>query len=79
MLGHWQQWVGVGTLLRMAADASARAVHSGGRVKVGGGQQRSLPTAHVVGSAGQSCGEGSGTALPEAIGLLLLDVVGYWG
>jgi hypothetical protein len=51
----------------------------GVRVKVGGGQQRSLCMAHVAGSAGQSCGEGSGAALLEALGLLLSDVAGYWG
>ncbi len=79
MLGRWQQRVGAGTSLRMAADASACAARSGARVKVGGGQQRSLRTAHVAGSAGQCCGEGSGAALLEAPGLLLSDVAGYWG
>jgi hypothetical protein len=67
MLGRWQQQVGVGTLLRLAADASARTARSGARVKVGGGQQRLLRMAHVAGSAGQSCGEGSGAALLEAL------------
>ncbi len=77
MLGRWQQQVGVGTSLRLAADASARAARSGARAKVGGGQQRSLHMAHVAGSAGQSCGEGSGAALLEALGLLLLVIAGY--
>ncbi len=58
-------------MLRMAADALACAACLGARVKVGGGHQRSLCTAHVAGSAGQSCGEGSGAALLEALGLLL--------
>ncbi len=52
MLGNWQQRVGVETLLRMAADASAHATRSGARVKVGSGQQDSLCMAHIVGSAG---------------------------
>ncbi len=51
--------MGVGTLLRLAADASTCTARSGARVKVGGGQQRLLHTAHVAGSAGQSCGGGS--------------------
>jgi hypothetical protein len=63
----------------MAADALAHAAHSGAGVKVGLGQQRSLCTAHIAGNAGQSCGEGSGVALLEALGLLLSDVVGFWG
>ncbi len=71
--------MGVGTSLRLAADASARAVRSGAGVKVGGGQQRSLRTAHVAGSTGQSCGEGSGAASLEALGLLLLAIAGCWG
>jgi hypothetical protein len=71
--------VGVGTSLRLAADASARAAHLGARVKVGGGQQRLLCTAHIVGSAGQRCGEGSGTASLEALGLLLSAIAGCWG
>jgi hypothetical protein len=79
MLGRWQQRVGVGMSLRLAADASACATHLGARVKVGGGQQRSLRTAHVTGSAGQSCGEGSGAALLEALGLLLSAIAGCWG
>jgi hypothetical protein len=80
MLGRWQQRVGVVTSLRLAADASARAAHSGARVKVGGGQQGLLCMAHVAGSAGQSCGEGSGAAaLLEALGLLLLAIAGCWG
>jgi hypothetical protein len=79
MLGHWQQQVGVGTSLRMAADVLAHAADSGARVKVGSGQQCSLCMAHVAGSAGQSCGEGNGAALLEALGLLLLDVAGFWG
>jgi hypothetical protein len=70
MLGRWQQRVGVGTSLRLAADASAHAARLGARVKVGGGQQRLLCMAHVAGSAGQSCGEGSGAALLEGLGLL---------
>jgi hypothetical protein len=79
MLGCWQQRVGVGMSLRLAADASACTVHSGARVKVGGGQQRSLCTAHIAGSAWQSCGEGSGTASLEALGLLLSVIARCWG
>jgi hypothetical protein len=79
MLGHWQRRVGVGTSLRLATDALACAAHSGARVKVGGGQQRLLCMAHFAGSAGQSCGEGSGTALLEALGLLLSTIAGCWG
>jgi hypothetical protein len=79
MLGRWQQQVGVGMSLRVAADVLAHAACSGARVKVWGGQQCSLCTAHVAGSAGQNCGEEFGTALLELLGLLLLDVAGYWG
>ncbi len=79
MLGRWQRRVGVGTSLRLAADASARAARSGARLKVGGGQQRSLRTAHLAGSAGRSCGEGSGAASLEALGLLLSAIAGCWG
>jgi hypothetical protein len=80
MLGHWQHQVGVGTSLRLAADASARAARLGAGVKVGGGQhQHSLCMAHVAGSAGQSCGEGSGAALLEALGVLLSVIAGCWG
>ncbi len=52
MLGRWQQRVGDGTSLRLAADALACAARSGARVKVRGGQQRLLCIAHVAGSAG---------------------------
>ncbi len=54
--------MGVGTLLRLSADVSACAARLGARVKMGGGQQHSLRTAHVAGGAGQSCREGSGAA-----------------
>jgi len=37
MSGHWQQQMGVGTSLRRAADASARAARSRPGVEVGGG------------------------------------------
>ncbi len=66
----------LGLSLRQAADVSACTARQGARVKVGGGQQCSLCTAHVAGSAGQSCGEGSGAALLEALGLLLLAIAG---
>jgi hypothetical protein len=36
LLGHWQQCVGIGMLLRQAADASGCPAHSCPRVKVGG-------------------------------------------
>jgi hypothetical protein len=78
-LGCWQQRVGVGMSLMLVVDALAHATRSGARVKVGGGQQRSLCTAHVAGSAGRSCGEGSGAPLLEALGLLLLAIAGCWG
>jgi hypothetical protein len=78
MLGHWQQRVGVGTSLRMAADALAHAARSGARVKVGSGQQCSLCMAHIADGAGQSCGKGSSAASLEVLGLLLSDVAGYW-
>ncbi len=78
-MGHWQQRVGVRTSLRLATDALARAACLGARVKVGGGQQCSLCTAHITGGAGQSCGEGSGAALFVALGLLLLAMAGCWG
>ncbi len=68
-MGRWQQRVGVGTLLRLSADVSARAARLGARVKMGGGQQHSLCMAHVVGGAGQSCGEGSGAAQHEVEGV----------
>jgi hypothetical protein len=79
MMGCWQQQVGVGTSLRLDADASARAACSGARIKVGGGQQRSLCTAHVAGGAGKNCGEGSGAASLAALGLLLSAIAGCWG
>jgi hypothetical protein len=79
MMGRWQQQVGIGTSLRLAADALARAARLGARVKVGGGQQRSLCMAHVAGGAGQSCGEGSSAALLAVLGLLLLAIAGCWG
>ncbi len=69
MMRCWQQQVGVGTLLRLSAEVSARAARLGARVKIGGGQQRSLITAHVTGGAGQSCGEGSGAAQHEVEGV----------
>ncbi len=69
MMGRWQQRVGVGTSLRLSADALARAAHLGARVKMGGGQQCSLHTAHVAGGAGRSCGEGSGAAQHEVEGV----------
>jgi hypothetical protein len=61
--------VGVETSLRLSAEVSARAAHLGARVKIGGGQQRSLITAHVAGDARQSCGEGSGAAQHEVEGV----------
>ncbi len=64
--------MGVGTLLRLAADALARTACLGARVKVQVGQQRLLCTANVAGGAGQSCGEGSGAALLAALSLLSL-------
>ncbi len=65
----WQQRVGVGTLLRLSAEVWARAARLGARIKIGGGQQRLLIMAHVAGGAGQSCGEGSGTAQHEVEGV----------
>jgi hypothetical protein len=79
MMGRWQQRVGVGTSLRLDADALAQAACLGARVKVGGGQQCLLCMVHIVGGAGQSCGEGSGAALLAALGLLLLARAGCWG
>ncbi len=61
--------MGVGTSLRLSADVSARAARLGARVKMGGGQQRSLCTAHITSGAGQSCGEGSSTAKHEVEGV----------
>ncbi len=61
--------MGVGTLLRLSAEVSARAACLGARVKIGGGQQRSLITAHVAGGAQQSCGKGSGPAQHEVEGV----------
>jgi hypothetical protein len=78
-MGRWQQQVDVGTSLRLAADALARAACLRARVKVGGGQQRSLCMAHVTGGAGQNCGEGSGAASLAALGLLSLAIAGCWG
>ena len=69
MMGCWQQQVGVVTLLRLSAEVSARAARLGARVKMGGGQQRSLSTAHVAGGARGSCGEGSGAAQHEVEGV----------
>ena len=61
--------MGVGTPLRLSAEVSACAARLGARVKIGGGQQRSLITAHVAGGARQSCGEGSGAAQHEVEGV----------
>jgi hypothetical protein len=69
MMGRWQQQVGVETSLRLSADVSARAARLGDRVKIGGGQQRSLRTAHVAGGVGQRYGEGSGAAQHEVEGV----------
>jgi hypothetical protein len=69
MMRYWQQRVGVGTLLRLSTEVLAHAARLGDRVKMGGGQQRSLITAHVVGGARQSCGEGSGAAQHEVEGV----------
>ena len=69
MIRCWQQQVGVGTLLRLSAEVLACAAHLGARIKIGGGQQRSLITAHVVGGARQSCGESSGAAQHEVEGV----------
>ncbi len=55
--------------LRLSADVLARAANLGARVKMGGGQQRSLCTAHAAGGAGQSCGEGRGAAQHEVEGV----------
>ncbi len=79
MLGRWQQRVGIGTSLRWAADALARAARSGARVQGGGGQQRLLCMAQIAGGTGQSCREDSGVALLVALGLLLLSMAGCWG
>ncbi len=69
IMGCWQRRVGVGTLLRLSAEVLARAAHLGARVKMGGGQQRLLSTAHVAGGARRSCGEGSGAAQHEVEGV----------
>ncbi len=69
MMRCWQQRVGVGTLLRLSTEVSACAACLGARVKIGGGQQRSLITAHVMGGARQSCGEGSSAARHEVEGV----------
>ncbi len=61
--------MGVETLLRLSTEVLARAARLGARVKIGGGQQRSLNTAHVVGGARQSCGEGSSAAQHEVEGV----------
>ncbi len=61
--------MGVGLSLRLSAEVSACAVCLGGRVKIGGGPQRSLIAAHATGGARQSCGEGSGAAQYEVEGL----------
>ncbi len=47
----------------------ACAARLGARVKIGGGQQRLLITAHIAGGAQQSCGEGSGAAQHEVEGV----------
>ncbi len=59
----------MGMSLRLSAEVSACAARLGARVKIGGGQQRSLITAHVAGGARQSCGEGSGAAQHEVEGV----------
>jgi hypothetical protein len=69
MMRCWQQRVGVGTLLRLSPEVSALAAHLGARVKIGGGRQRLLITAHIAGGAWQSCWEGSGTAQHEVEGV----------
>ncbi len=79
MLGLWQQQVGVGTLLRQAADASTLVACLWPGVKVGGGQRRSLCTAHIVGGAGQGWVGAAAHASLALLGLLLLAMVGCWG
>jgi hypothetical protein len=69
MMRCWQRRVGVGMSLRLSAEVSARAARLGARVKIGGGQQRSLIMAHVAGGARQSYGEGSGAAQHEVEGV----------
>ncbi len=61
--------MGVGTLFRLSAEVSACAACLGARVTIGGGQKRSLITAHVAGGARGSCGEGSGAAQHEVEGV----------
>jgi hypothetical protein len=68
-MGFWQQRVDVGTLLRLSPEVLASVACLGARVKMGGGQQRLLSTAHVTGGAQQSCGEGSSTAEHEVEGV----------
>jgi hypothetical protein len=69
MIRCWQKRVGVGTSLRLSAEVLACAARLGARVKIGGGQQLLLITAHVMGGARQSCGEGSGAAQHEVEGV----------
>ncbi len=69
MISCLQQRVGVGTSLRLSAEVLARAACLGARVKIGGGQQCLLITAHVTGGARQSRGEGSGAAQHEVEGV----------
>ncbi len=53
----------------LSAEVSACAACLGARVKIGGGQERSLITARVSGGARRSCGEGSGDAQHEVEGV----------
>ncbi len=85
LLGCWQWRVGVGTLLRQAADALGRAARLRPRVKVGGGQRRLLLSGHVTGGARQKWGGGSGACFACVARLSLvgdggvLGVVRWWG
>jgi hypothetical protein len=78
LLGRWQRRVGVGTLLRQAADASGRAACLRPRVTAGGRQQRLLLSGHVTGGAGQKWGEAAVLALLVLLGSCLWAMVGCW-
>ena len=79
LLGRWQWRVGVGTLLRQAADASGRSVGSRPKVKMGEGQRRLLLSGHVTGGARQKWGEAAALALLALLGLRLGAMVRRWG
>jgi hypothetical protein len=76
LLGRWQWCVGVGTLLRQAADASVGAPCLCPRVKVGGGGSSACFSCVSMGGAGQTWGRAAALALLALLGLCWWAIAG---